>query len=89
MSERTFLISRDLRIARPADVVRAQFADMEHHRRNRVHRGITLEILSRENGRCRVRQEFRLAGLKQREVLEIRTTGGMVTYDYLEGSWRR
>src|SRR5258708_15612904 len=52
-------------IAHPVDVVRAQFFDVDHHIRNRIHHGVTLEWnpprgAPSPSGERRVRQEMKI-----------------------------
>lgn len=56
----------------PADTVRSQFADLEHHIRTNVHPKLRFELLSQGNQRARFVQEVRLLGLRQRDVFERR-----------------
>lgn len=57
-------------IAAPADVVRAQFADLQHHIDAKVHPSLRFEILEQQRRRARFVQEVRLLGLRQRDVFE-------------------
>lgn len=57
-------------IAAPCDVVRAQFADLDHHIAAGVHPKLRFQVLERRAGGARYRQEVRLLGLRQRDVFE-------------------
>jgi hypothetical protein len=79
-------VSLTKRIARPVDVVRSQFFDMEHHVRANVHDGVRFNILSHESDRCRFTQELRILGMKQKdEVLLTRDRDGNVTQEFITG----
>ena len=56
----------------PAATVRAQFADLQHHIRSRVHPKLHFELLPQGLGRTRFVQEVRLLGLRQRDTFERR-----------------
>lgn len=59
-------------IAAPRDVVRAQFADLDHHIAEQVHPKLRFEVLERRADGARYRQEVRLLGLRQRDLFERR-----------------
>jgi hypothetical protein len=67
-------------IAAPIAVVRAQFADLDHHIRANVHPKLRFEVLSRHAQGARFVQEVRLLGLRQRDVFErcIEADGSIV-----------
>jgi len=73
-------------IAAPAERVRAQFADLDHHIAARVHPKLKFEILQRGRDRARFVQEVRLLGLRQRDVF-MREFGpdGTMTDTSVEG----
>jgi len=56
----------------PAQTVRAQFADLDHHIRHRVHPSLRFEVLEPHSGGARFVQEVRLLGIRQRDVFERR-----------------
>lgn len=58
------------RIHAPRALVAAQFADLEHHIRTRVHPNLTFRPLGVVDGRMRYEQKVRLLGLTQRDVFE-------------------
>lgn len=57
-------------IAAPADVVRAQFGDIDHHIRAGVHPKLAFRTLASGTGRMRFEQRVRLLGITQRDVFE-------------------
>lgn len=65
--------------AEPA-VVRAQFADLQHHIATGVHPKLRLELLQRDGPRVRYAQEVTLLGIRQRDVFvrEFDPDGTMV-----------
>ena len=94
MSER-IEVTAALRIGRNAADVRAQYRDMDHHIRNRVHAGIELKWLEpKEPGERRIRTTFRILGIPQSDVAVLEdlpdgtfvirnlegTNAGMVVY---------
>lgn len=73
-------------VRRPADDVRAQFMDIAHHARGGVHPDLAFTVLDQRDGRVRYRQETRLLGMKQVDVIEaVRNGDGTVDYHFLEG----
>lgn len=59
-------------IEAPIDVVRSQFADLDHHIHANVHPKLRFEVLERHADRARFVQEVRLLGIRQRDVFERR-----------------
>ena len=57
-------------IAAPIAVVRAQFADLQHHIAANVHPKLRFDVISQGPRRARYVQEVRLLGIKQRDVFE-------------------
>jgi hypothetical protein len=57
-------------IAAPPDMVRRQFADLDHHIRTNVHPKLTFKILAQSDASARFVQEVKLLGLRQRDVFE-------------------
>ncbi len=81
-------VTASMRIARGAAEVRAQYRDMDHHIRNRVHRDITLEWLEPQApGERRIRTTFPILGIPQSDiaVLEDLPDGTLVIRN-LEGT---
>ena len=73
-------------IAAPTDVVRAQFADLDHHIRAGVHPKLRFEVLGRDGGTVRYLQEVTLLGIRQRDVLERRLQPDGTIVDLVAGS---
>lgn len=57
-------------IAAPIDVVRSQFADLQHHIDANVHPKLTFKMLAAVGGKMRYEQTVKLLGLRQRDVFE-------------------
>ena len=57
-------------IAAPVALVRAQFADLDHHIRTNVHPKLRFEVLERRPDGARFVQVVKLLGLRQRDVFE-------------------
>lgn len=57
-------------IAAPAQVVRAQFGDLDHHIKAAVHPKLSYRPLAPVAGRQRYEQKVRLLGITQRDVFE-------------------
>jgi hypothetical protein len=89
-------VTRVVRIDAGADLVRAQFADVEHHARSVVHRGTTFEVVSRDaaittyeqisqQGPIRLRQRFELDASNLAHQVNTVTagpfTGGTLTFE--------
>ncbi|MGZ3425292.1 MAG: hypothetical protein ACXVCV_01530 [Polyangia bacterium] len=73
-------------VRRPADDVRAQFMDIAHHARGGVHPELQFTVLDQRDGRVRYRQETRLLGMRQIDVVEaVRNADGTIDYLFLEG----
>ena len=73
-------------IAAPIDVVRAQFADLDHHIHANVHPKLRFEILSQQAQGARFVQEVRLLGIRQRDVFERQIEAdGSITDRSVEG----
>ncbi|HEV7914101.1 MAG TPA: hypothetical protein VGP22_10055 [Albitalea sp.] len=74
-------------IAAPVDVVRSQFADLQHHIAANVHPKLRFEVLSQRGRHARYVQEVRLLGVRQRDVLEreIADDGLSMTDTVVEG----
>jgi hypothetical protein len=67
-------VSRSVVIARPAKEVAAQFADVGHHERTNVHRGVTFRVLAENDAWCEYEQLSKLLGrtVQQRMTLDRR-----------------
>ena len=83
----TILITASLRIDRPADEVRAQYRDIDHHIRNNVHPSIHYGWEPAPPGQRKIRTTFRILGVPQFDVslLEDAEDGSFVIR-YLEGT---
>jgi hypothetical protein len=83
----TIRITASLRMERPADEVRAQYRDIDHHIRNNVHPSIHYQWETGEPGQRKIRTTFRILGVPQYDVslLEDAEDGSFVIR-YLEGS---
>jgi hypothetical protein len=83
----TIRVELEQRISRPADIVRAQAMDMAHHIQKNVHKDLKYTILQESSGRCRVRVETRLLGIKQVDELELQAhEDGTVSQSYVGGA---
>jgi hypothetical protein len=86
-------------IQAPIAVVRAQFADLDHHIHANVHPKLRFEVLERHAQGARFLQEVRLLGIRQRDVFERRieadgsivdrsvegfNKGGTLTFHFIE-----
>jgi hypothetical protein len=80
-------VTASLRIERPADEVREQYRDIDHHIRNNVHPSIRYQWEPAEPGQRKIRTTFRILGVPQYDVslLEDAEDGSFVIR-YLEGS---
>lgn len=80
-------ITASMRIERPAEVVRQQYRDIDHHIRNNVHPSIRYQWEPGEPGQRKIRTTFRILGVPQFDVslLEDAEDGSFVIR-YLEGS---
>jgi hypothetical protein len=74
------VVSHQEWIAAPVELVRSQFADLQHHIRTNVHPKLRFEVLQQERHRARFVQEVRLLGIRQRDVFErvVRADGSML-----------
>lgn len=83
----TIRITASLRIERPAEVVRQQYRDIDHHIRNSVHPSIHYQWEPAEPGQRKIRTTFRILGVPQYDVslLEDAPDGSFVIR-YLEGT---
>jgi len=83
----SILITASLRIECPADVVRAQYRDIDHHIRNDVHPSIHYQWEPSAPGERKIRTTFRVLGVPQYDVsvLEDAADGSFVIR-YLEGT---
>ena len=85
---RTLDVRMNIRIDRKPDVVRQQFADVAHHQRASVHRGVRFEVIDDAPGQCRYRQITRLGPLRLRqEFLLVRSDEGPLVNTVLAGQF--
>lgn len=73
-------IAEEVRIERPVDEVRAQFADVAHHEATAPHRGTTFRVISEDPATCEYEQRTRLGPMwtRQRFVLDRSDPGHQV-----------
>jgi hypothetical protein len=82
----TLKVHQNVTIARPVDVVRAQFGDVTHHQQHAVHRGVRFEVLDDDGRHCRYRQTTALGPLKLRqEFVLTRSPAGPLVNTITEG----
>ena len=80
------VVSTSTRIARPIDVVRRHFSDVDHHVRNEVHPGVTFTPLTDAEEECRFRKTIRILGIPVAdEVVLRRQADGSITEDSVAG----
>jgi hypothetical protein len=86
MSRRILVVSASTQIARPVDVVGRHFSDVDHHARNRVHRGVEFLPLADSGNERRFRKTVRLLGIPiADEVVLKRLPDGSVVEDSIAG----
>lgn len=86
MRHRTLVVIASTQIARPIDVVGRHFSDVDHHARNRVHRGVEFLPLADSGDERRFRKTVRLLGIPiADEVVLRRLPDGSVTEDTVAG----
>jgi len=80
-------ITASLRIECPAEVVRQQYRDIDHHIKNNVHPDIRYAWEPAETGKRKVRTTFRILGVAQYDVSELEDAAdGSFVIRYLEGT---
>ena len=67
---RTVEVKQQQWIDAPPEVVRAQFADVQHHIDANVHPNLRFELLVQEPQRARFRQQVKLLGMWQTDLFE-------------------
>ena len=86
MSRRTLVVTATTRIARPLEIVARHFGDVDHHARNRVHRGVEFLPLADSGDERRFRKTVRLLGIPiADEVVLRRLPDGSVREDSVAG----
>lgn len=74
-------------IARPIEVVQAQFVDMGHHASTRVHADLDVSNVRAQEGGCRFTGRRRVFGMLQEDEIEVlRRANGSSTLRSLSGS---
>ena len=63
MGKRVLAVSASTHIARPMDVVRRHFCDVDHHMQNRVHPDVEFTPLADSGGVLRFRKTVRILGI--------------------------
>jgi hypothetical protein len=86
MGNHVLVVSASTRIARPIDVVRRHFTDVDHHARNRVHPDVEFTPLSDSGEVRRFRKTIRILGIPVvDEVVLRRQPDGSITEDCVAG----
>lgn len=80
-------VTTQCQIQRPIDIVRAHFLDFDHHIKNDVHKGVRYTVLGVEDGKQRVRQEFKVLGMPKKDELLVYERDGSVIQDFVEGDF--
>jgi hypothetical protein len=82
------LVEKDIVIARPIHVVRAQFADMRHHESNRVHSTLHVtNVRPQAGGGCLFTGRRRVLGIEQEDEIQVTPhSDGHVTLRSIAGS---
>jgi hypothetical protein len=80
-------VTASLRIERPAEVVRQQYRDIDHHIRRNVHPDIRYQWEPAPPGQRKIRTTFTLLGAEQYDVSElVDAPDGAFVIRYLEGT---
>lgn len=80
-------ITASIRIERPAEVVRQQYRDIDHHIRNNVHPDIRYAWEPAPPGQRKIRTTFTVLGAPQYDVSELADAAdGTFVIRYLEGT---
>ncbi|HVZ42978.1 MAG TPA: hypothetical protein VHA82_04130 [Ramlibacter sp.] len=69
---KTVEVDYSLWIAAPLKTVQSQFADLQHHIDANVHPKLRYELLAQEPRRARYRQEVKLLGMRQADLMDRR-----------------
>jgi hypothetical protein len=67
----TIVIQREAEIARPVDVVRRQFVDMEHHCDGQVHAALGVSNVRRSSDKCLFTGRRRVFGMLHEDEIEV------------------
>jgi hypothetical protein len=83
----TIIVERHTEIARPIEVVRRQFVDMEHHARTGVHPDLEVRDVRRQGDVCSFIGRRRVLGMLHEDAMEVRSLpDGSSTLRSLRGS---
>ena len=83
---RVFVVSASTPIARPIDVVRRHFSDVDHHAKNAVHPDVMFTPLSESTDELHFRKTIRIFGIPVvDEVVLRRQADGSITEDSVAG----
>ena len=86
MSNTVLVVSASTHIARPIDVVRRHFSDVDHHTRNPVHPDVVFTPLADSGHERRFRKTIRILGIPVvDEVVLRRQADGSITEDSVAG----
>ena len=86
MSNQVLVVSASTHIARPIDVVRRHFSDVDHHTRNPVHPGVVFEPLEDSGRECRFRKTIRILGIPVVDEVVLKCQpDGSITEDSVAG----
>lgn len=66
------VIERQIEIARPIEVVRRQFVDMDHHRTGNVHPDLKVANLRQDAEKCTFTGRRRVLGMLHEDEIEVR-----------------
>jgi len=67
----TIVVQREAEIARPIDVVRRQFVDMEHHCTGKVHADLSVMNVRRGGDKCTFTGRRRVFGMLHEDEIEV------------------
>lgn len=83
----TVTVHAEKMIARPIDIVRAQFSDMTHHSTTRVHAGLEVANVEELQDGCRFTGRRRVFGSLQEDQIELcRQPDGSLTLRSTQGA---
>ena len=86
MRNQVLVLSASVHIARPIDVVRRHFSDVDHHTRNPVHPDVVFTPLADSGQERRFRKTIRILGIPVvDEVVLRRQADGSITEDSVAG----
>jgi hypothetical protein len=86
MHTHVVIVSASTNIARPIDVVRRHFTDVDHHVKHRVHPDVAFAPLVDAGDACRFRKTIRVLGIPVVDEVVLRRQGdGSITEDSVAG----